>query len=118
APDPFFPSHRDQLATLAVQLGVPARYNLREFAKAGGLMSYGTIVTEASRQAGLFARLGSAHETGLRHRSASLTPAAPSSPAAAGCAARSKRRAYIHDSCVRRRRRRRAHRALGCPSRP
>src|SRR5262249_4164306 len=39
-----------------------ASYNLREFAKAGGLMSYGTSVTEASRQAVLFARLGSAHE--------------------------------------------------------
>jgi len=35
-------SQRDQLATLAVQHGVPASYNLREFAKAGGLMSYGT----------------------------------------------------------------------------
>src|SRR6516164_8188047 len=47
---------------LAVQHEVLASYNLREFAKAGGLMSYGTSVTEASRQAGLFARLGSAHE--------------------------------------------------------
>jgi hypothetical protein len=59
---PFFLSQRDQLATLAVQHGVPASYNLREFAKAGGLMSYGTSVTEASRQAGLFARPGSVHE--------------------------------------------------------
>ena len=82
----FFLSQRDQLATLAVQHGVPASYNLREFAKADGLTSYGTSVTEASRQAGLFARLGSAHEKRLRHRSASLTPTAPSSPAAAGCA--------------------------------
>ena len=54
APDPFFLSQRDQLATLAVQHGIPASYNLREFAKAGGLMSYGTSVTEASRQAGLY----------------------------------------------------------------
>lgn len=61
-PRSFFLSQRDQLATLAVQHGVPASYNLREFAKAGGLMSYGTSVTEASRQAGLFARPGSAHE--------------------------------------------------------
>src|SRR5262249_60030806 len=62
APDPFFLSQRDQLATLAVQHEVLASYNLREFAKASGLMSYGTSVTEASRQAVLFARLGSAHE--------------------------------------------------------
>ena len=52
----FFLSQRNQLATLAVQHGVPASYNLREFAKAAGPMSYGTSVTEASRQAGLFAR--------------------------------------------------------------
>src|SRR5262245_64819878 len=50
-PDPFFLSQRDQLATLAVQHEVLASYNLRKFAKAGGLMSYGTSVTEASRQA-------------------------------------------------------------------
>jgi len=54
-----FLSQRDQLATLAVQHGLPASYNLHESAKAGGLMSYGTSVTEASRQAGLYTGPGS-----------------------------------------------------------
>src|SRR6516165_6648130 len=61
-PRSVLPQSARSARPLAVQHGFPASYNLREFAKAGGLMSYGTSVTEASRQAGLFARLGSAHE--------------------------------------------------------
>ena len=40
-PDVFFTNRRVQLATLAVRHGVPAIYSFREFAEAGGLMSYG-----------------------------------------------------------------------------
>src|SRR5262249_23258166 len=81
----YGPNVADNIAApLKAPMWPPGRLGrtlMREFAKAGGLMSYGTSVTEASRQAGLFARLGSAHEKRLRHRSASLTPTAPSSPA-------------------------------------
>ena len=38
--DPFFNSHREQLAALTVRHAVPAIYEIREFAAAGGLMSY------------------------------------------------------------------------------
>jgi putative ABC transport system substrate-binding protein len=40
-PDVFLTNRRVQLATLAVRHGVPAIYSFREFAEAGGLMSYG-----------------------------------------------------------------------------
>jgi len=45
-PDIFFNARREQLATLAVRHAVPAIYQYREFAAAGGLMSYGTSDTE------------------------------------------------------------------------
>jgi putative ABC transport system substrate-binding protein len=48
-------NHRVQLATLAAYHRVPAMYPLREFAEAGGLMSYGTSITDAHRQAGVYA---------------------------------------------------------------
>jgi putative ABC transport system substrate-binding protein len=55
AGDPFFFSRREQLLALASRHAVPANYMWREFAAAGGLISYGTRVTEAFRQAGSYA---------------------------------------------------------------
>jgi putative tryptophan/tyrosine transport system substrate-binding protein len=52
--DPFFYSHSEQLAALTVRHAVPTIYSLREFAAAGGLMSFGGSRTEASRQAGRY----------------------------------------------------------------
>jgi putative ABC transport system substrate-binding protein len=55
AADPFFVSRREKLVELAARQKVPAIYTLREFAAAGGLMSYGTSITEAHRIVGLYA---------------------------------------------------------------
>jgi putative tryptophan/tyrosine transport system substrate-binding protein len=54
APDAFFNSHMEQLAALALRHAVPACYQFREFAAAGGLMSYGGDVTDTYRQAGIY----------------------------------------------------------------
>ena len=54
APDAFFNSHLEQLAALALRHAVPAFYQFREFAGAGGLMSYGGDVTDTYRQAGIY----------------------------------------------------------------
>src|SRR5262249_578029 len=53
--DPFFFSRRVQLATLAARHVIPAAFNAREFVEAGGLMSYGTSLTEVFRQLGAYA---------------------------------------------------------------
>jgi putative ABC transport system substrate-binding protein len=53
--DPFFTSQPDQFAQLAARYKVPTIYHAREFVAAGGLMSYGTNILEAYRQAGIYA---------------------------------------------------------------
>jgi putative ABC transport system substrate-binding protein len=52
--DPFFASRIEQLAALTLRHAVPAIYQLREFAAAGGLMSYGGSVRDAYRLAGAY----------------------------------------------------------------
>jgi putative ABC transport system substrate-binding protein len=52
--DPFFTDHRATIVALASRHGLPAIYALREFVDAGGLMSYGTSITDANRQLGTY----------------------------------------------------------------
>jgi len=51
---PFFNTRREQLVVLAARYGLPAIYEWRDFAAAGGLMSYGTSLADAYRQAGVY----------------------------------------------------------------
>ena len=53
--DPFFNGRREQLVTLAAHYGIPAMYELREYALAGGLISYGTNLADAYRHVGNYA---------------------------------------------------------------
>lgn len=53
--DPFFNIHRDRIVAHAANHSIPAIYEWREIAWAGGLMSYGSSLTDAYRQAGVYA---------------------------------------------------------------
>lgn len=55
ASGPFFDTRREKLVALAARHRVPAIYNFREYAAAGGLMSYGIDLPDAYRQTGLYA---------------------------------------------------------------
>jgi putative ABC transport system substrate-binding protein len=52
--DPFFLSRRDQLVALVTRFGIPAIFEWRQLAEAGGLMSYGINLVDAFRQAGVY----------------------------------------------------------------
>jgi ABC-type uncharacterized transport system substrate-binding protein len=53
--DPFFNSRRGLIVALASRHAIPAIYEWREFAEAGGLISYGTSLLEGYRQQGIYA---------------------------------------------------------------
>ena len=53
--DPLFINRREQLVALASRHAVPAIYEWREFAAAGGLISYGSSLTDTWRQVGIYA---------------------------------------------------------------
>jgi putative ABC transport system substrate-binding protein len=52
--DPFFDSHSQQLAALALRHAMPTMYPFREYAVAGGLISYGNSIADAHRQVGVY----------------------------------------------------------------
>jgi putative ABC transport system substrate-binding protein len=54
ANDPFFESSRDQIVALAARYRLPAIYSGHQYAEAGGLMSYGASVTDASHLTGTY----------------------------------------------------------------
>jgi putative ABC transport system substrate-binding protein len=52
---PFFRSHKERIISLAMRYKLPTSYSLREYVEAGGLMSYGTSIDNAYREAGHYA---------------------------------------------------------------
>jgi putative ABC transport system substrate-binding protein len=53
--DPFMNIYRDQIVTLAMRHKIPSLFYTREYAAAGGLMSYGASLADSYRQAGVYA---------------------------------------------------------------
>jgi putative tryptophan/tyrosine transport system substrate-binding protein len=53
-PDAFFTDRRVQLVNLSSRHAIPTAYGVRDFAEAGGLMSYGTSLTDTYRQVGAY----------------------------------------------------------------
>jgi len=53
--DPVFVVHRVQLANLAARHAIPSSFSVRDIVEAGGLMSYGTNISDAYRQIGVYA---------------------------------------------------------------
>jgi putative ABC transport system substrate-binding protein len=53
--DPFMNIYRDQIVTLAMRHKIPSLFYSREYATAGGLMSYGASIADSYRQAGVYA---------------------------------------------------------------
>ena len=53
--DPFFDTRRDRIIAFAAQQKLPAICQFREYAVAGGLMSYGVSLSEAYREVGIYA---------------------------------------------------------------
>jgi putative ABC transport system substrate-binding protein len=54
ANDPLFAARRDRLVALVARHRIPAIYSQREYAEAGGLMSYGTNFADIYRQVGVY----------------------------------------------------------------
>ena len=52
--DPFFTSRSEKLGAMSLRLAIPAIYQYRAFAEAGGVMSYGGSITKSYRQAGRY----------------------------------------------------------------
>jgi putative ABC transport system substrate-binding protein len=55
AADPYFDTRRERIVALAAQHRLPAIYQFREYAVAGGLLSYGVSITDGYRQYGVYA---------------------------------------------------------------
>jgi putative ABC transport system substrate-binding protein len=53
--DPFLSSRRERLVALSARHAIPTLYEIREFAEAGGLMSYGTVLREGYYKGGIYA---------------------------------------------------------------
>jgi len=51
---PFFVSHREQLAAMALRHAVPVAFQHREFTAAGGLLSYGSDISDSYRLTGIY----------------------------------------------------------------